>query len=240
MNQSESINELATALSKAQGEIGGAGKDGTNKFQDYKYTTLGAVIRAAKEPLAKNGLCYVQMIEAAEDGVAVTTRLMHGAEWLESTIAQPIDTQKGRSQIQAAGSTITYLRKYALMALLGIPSEDDPDEGKHESTGGQYKGRGKQADKKRASKVDEVKAQRKSEQEAQDETHGSTDDAMPPVEVLRETVFGLLTQQVGKPGSVERIEAEDRIGRTYKQDFAYLTMDQLEHLQGQLTKGVEA
>ncbi len=128
IKMSENINELAAALSKAQGEIGGAAKDAKNDFQGYEYTTLGSVIGAAKAPLAKNGLSYVQLNINDGDRVGVCTRLMHSSgQWIESTLALPIDTQKGRSPVQAAGSTLTYLRKYGLMGLLGIPSGDDPD-----------------------------------------------------------------------------------------------------------------
>jgi hypothetical protein len=52
----------------------------------------------------------------------VITRLMHSSgEWLEQEYFIPL----GKMDAQAAGSAITYARRYALQAIAGIPAEDD-------------------------------------------------------------------------------------------------------------------
>jgi hypothetical protein len=122
MNKSESIKELATALNKAQDAMGGAVKDAKNPFFKSNYADLSSVVEAIKQPFADNGLSYSQF-PLTEDGYAgVETILMHiSGEWIESKLLLPIS----KKDAQAAGSAITYARRYALQSMAGIPSEDD-------------------------------------------------------------------------------------------------------------------
>jgi len=122
----EDITNLATALAQAQAEMGSARKDGKNPHFRSTFATLASVVEAVKGPLANHGLAYVQMIHSEDGKVGIETRLYHGAESLTSPILWlPYDNQKGRSTAQAIGSAITYGRRYQLMAMLGIPQEDD-------------------------------------------------------------------------------------------------------------------
>ena len=77
MNKSESITELAKALCKAQGAMGGAHKGANNPFFKSKYADLSAVIQAIKEPFASNGLSYVQFPIESGGRVGIETILMH-------------------------------------------------------------------------------------------------------------------------------------------------------------------
>jgi len=122
MKQSESIKNLAEAMSQAQGTMGAAIKGNSNPFFKSKYADLGSVIQAIKPHFAANGLSYVQFPVSADNAVGVTTRLMHSSgEWLEQAYYIPL----GKMDAQAAGSAITYARRYALQAIAGIPAEDD-------------------------------------------------------------------------------------------------------------------
>jgi len=122
MKQSESIRHLAEAMSNAQAQMGAAIKGATNPFFNSKYADLGSVIQAIKPHFADVGLSYVQFPVSADNAVGVTTRLMHcSGEWLEQDYFIPL----GKMDAQAAGSAITYARRYALQAIAGIPSEDD-------------------------------------------------------------------------------------------------------------------
>jgi hypothetical protein len=130
--KSESINELAAALSKAQGQMSPAKMDATNPFLKNKYADLGSVIQAAKAPLASNGLSFTQAPELTTNGtvttVTVTTLLMHSTgQWIESAITLPLGDSKGLSLAQSVGSIITYLRRYSLSAILGIYADEDQD-----------------------------------------------------------------------------------------------------------------
>lgn len=122
MNKSDSIMELAKALNKAQDQMGGAVKDAANPFFKSKYADLSSVVKAVKQPFADNGISYSQF-PLTEDGmVGVETILMHvSGEWIASKLLLPVT----KKDPQAAGSAITYARRYALQAAAGIPSEDD-------------------------------------------------------------------------------------------------------------------
>ena len=127
MNKSENLNELATALCKAQNEMGGAVKDAKNPFFKSSYADLTSVIKAIKEPFNKNGLSYVQLPTTSDGGkgIGVKTVLMHtSGQFIESEFYLPLV----KADPQAGGSAITYARRYALQALAGIPTADDDAE----------------------------------------------------------------------------------------------------------------
>lgn len=122
MEMSENINELAEALSKAQGEMGAAVKDASNPFFKSKYADLGEVVRAIKQPLANNGLSYTQFPIRDDQSAGVITVLMHkSGQWIRQGYTLPL----GKFDAQSTGSAITYARRYALQAIAGIPSADD-------------------------------------------------------------------------------------------------------------------
>jgi len=116
---------LAAALAKAQAEIRPAHMDRTNPHLRTKYASLASVQQAAR-PIFEHGLSYVQLPDYDGQLVRLTTRLMHeSGEFIEFTTSAPL--APGKQQIQALGSTISYLRRYALSSLLGIAAGDDDD-----------------------------------------------------------------------------------------------------------------
>ncbi len=122
MNKSGSIKSLAIAMSKAQGEMGGAAKGVENPFFKKKYADLGSVVQAVKEPFANNGLSYVQFPIEEGGRIGIETILMHeSGEWLSNSFT----VQLTKQDAQGAGSAITYCRRYSLQSIAGIPSEDD-------------------------------------------------------------------------------------------------------------------
>jgi hypothetical protein len=126
MNQSENINELATALSKAQGEMQAAIKDKVNPYFKSSYADLGSVWDAARPVLSKYGLCVLQTTEMSGDGarIIMTTTLAHtSGQWMKSFL--PLNPSKNDSQ--GIGAAITYLRRYSLSAIVGVVCDDDDD-----------------------------------------------------------------------------------------------------------------
>ncbi len=122
-NRSQSVAKLAEALSKAQGEITHAQKDTKNEFFKSKYATLAAVWGACRAALSKNGLAVVQTLES-ESGVVLVTTLMHSSgEWISGRL--PVNPVK--NDPQGLGSAITYMRRYALSAMVGVAPDDDDD-----------------------------------------------------------------------------------------------------------------
>lgn len=134
MNKSDCIKELATALSKAQGELKSAPFNAVNPFLKNKYADLGSIIETSRPILAKNGLAVSQLTVTEDDKVGITTILMHqSGEWLESTTSLATGEERGKSSAQVAGSIITYLRRYSLASILGMYADEDTD-GNHQAT----------------------------------------------------------------------------------------------------------
>ena len=134
MQKSDSISELAKALSKCQAELQPAKFNAINPFLKNSYADLGAIIDAARKPMASNGLSVSQPVEISENTVGVTTILMHASgEWITSVAAMQMGEERGKSAAQVAGSIITYLRRYSLASILGIYADEDGDGNKPEA-----------------------------------------------------------------------------------------------------------
>ncbi len=127
MTTSDQINEIATALAKAQGQIEGAVKGKENPHFRSKYADLGAVWDACREHLAKNGISVLQPVGRLEDGTPCTfTRLLHSSgQWVQDG-GTPLLLSK--QDMQGLGSALTYSRRYGLMSMVGIAPEDDDAE----------------------------------------------------------------------------------------------------------------
>lgn len=123
MLTSESVKAVAAALSKAQAVMASAQKDKTNPAFRSKYADLASVWDACREALTKNGLSVVQMTRSTDrQEVVVVTRLMHDSgEWIEGELALPVT----KNDAQGFGSAMTYARRYALAAAVGVAPEDD-------------------------------------------------------------------------------------------------------------------
>lgn len=126
MRKSETITEYAKAFIKAQKEVKQPLKDKDNPFFKSKYVPLESVADTIVAAFGSNGLAYSQDPQVDENGnIAVTTLVMHeSGEWIEygPTTLKPV-----KNDPQAAGSAITYARRYALSAIFGITSDEDDD-----------------------------------------------------------------------------------------------------------------
>lgn len=119
--KSESITKLATAMGMFQGEMVAVKKDASNPFYKSKYATLESIIESIKDPMKKAKLSYVQL--PAGENLLVTVLMHESGEFMESTVKMaPKDNTP-----QGQGSAITYMRRYALSAMLGLATEDDDD-----------------------------------------------------------------------------------------------------------------
>lgn len=122
MIRSEQINELAAALTRAQAAMDTAKRTAENQFFKSSYADLASVWATCREPLTKNGLSVVQTTDSTLEGEFLETLLMHSSgQWVGGRIAiKPV-----KNDPQGVGSAMTYARRYALMAIVGIASEDD-------------------------------------------------------------------------------------------------------------------
>ncbi len=131
MKMSSNIADLAAALTKAQAEMGMAEKDGSNPFFKSSYTTFSALVEAIRGPFSRNNLAFLQIpgISGA-DGLIIETMILHSSgQWISGE-------QTGRpakDDPQGVGSLMSYMKRYGLQAMAGIPSKDEDDDGNHAS-----------------------------------------------------------------------------------------------------------
>lgn len=128
MNTSQEIGLLAEALAKAQGGFTTAAKDSANLHLRSRFGSLDSLVRATRPALAANGLAVIQSVGLADGTVAVATMLAHASgQWVRATVSAPVSDQKGVTPLQAAGVAISYLRRYAYGAMVGVVASDDTD-----------------------------------------------------------------------------------------------------------------
>jgi len=121
MEKSESIKELATALCKFQGSVEKIKKTATNPFFKSKYANLADILDVIREPLFDAGLSFVQFPKGKHE---LETMLMHiSGEWMSDTY----EMTPTKNDPQGLGSVITYQRRYALGAVLGLNIDEDDD-----------------------------------------------------------------------------------------------------------------
>ena len=125
MIQSESIANLAKALSIVQGKLTHAIKDSANPFFKSKYADLESVWDACRSLLSNNGLAVSQFPGTYSDldkSMSLITILTHeSGEYISQEMSVPVT----KADAQGAGSAITYMRRYALAAVVGVVQADD-------------------------------------------------------------------------------------------------------------------
>lgn len=126
MEQSEKLDKLAPALATAQDLMTGAKKDSNNPFFKSKYADLTSVWIACKDALHVNGLSVIQSPISGDGRIGVTTMLLHSSgQYVKDSYTLGV---KKQNDPQADGSSITYARRYALAAFVGICPVDDDGE----------------------------------------------------------------------------------------------------------------
>ena len=120
---SDTIGELALALSSLQTAMKPAAENSVNPHFKSKYADLASCWDAVRPHL--KCLSITQSVASSGKTVEITTLLIHSSgEWLSSTLA----LEARDPSPQATGSAITYGRRYGFCAALGISSGDDDGE----------------------------------------------------------------------------------------------------------------
>jgi len=127
---SESVSAISSAMVRAMGSMTEVSKNkeaniptkGGSQYR-YSYADLGNVLSHIRPILANNALAVTQTASNPDhDSVAITTTLIHeSGEWMRF---EPLVLPSGRTA-QETGSAITYARRYALLAIFGLATEDD-------------------------------------------------------------------------------------------------------------------
>lgn len=126
--QSENITELAKALLSVQRTVQPIVKDAENPFTKSWYASLNSVMEACRDALIENGiwLCQYPVPVEQPNSLGLVTKLTHAesGQWQSSLAVVPLP----KADPQGMGSAMTYCRRYALTAMLGMVTEDDDGE----------------------------------------------------------------------------------------------------------------
>ena len=125
---SQEITKLAKALLNVQRQLQPAIKDAKNPFTKSNYATLNSVMESCRDALLANGiwLCQYPVPVDVANSIGLATKLTHveSGQWQSSLAVVPLP----KADPQGMGSAITYARRYALTAMLGMVTEDDDGE----------------------------------------------------------------------------------------------------------------
>lgn len=145
MNKSESIANLAAALVAFNSQVSGISKDAKNPQFKSEYVTLDKLIEITRPILQDNGLSVLQFPMTKDTGeIGVQTILLHSTgEFIEGSpiYMTPQRMLKGgqyevAKDPQAAGSLISYLRRYSYQAILNLNTGEDDDGNEAANAGG--------------------------------------------------------------------------------------------------------
>lgn len=101
------------------------------------YAELHAVVNAVTPALSQNGLSASwRLTKDEKDWIEVTCTLSHVMGHSESvSMGGPPDAGGAKNGIQARASTVSYLERYTIKAILGLAEQDDDKDGGHGSDG---------------------------------------------------------------------------------------------------------
>jgi hypothetical protein len=118
------MRNLFKAIYNVQQEVGVIKQIRKNEFGGFKYTDLTDVVLTIKPSLAKNNLGFISQMD--ENNVIKTTLFeIESGETIETTFKIDTDVQlKGMNKYQVIGSAISYIKKYQLVSLLGLVSDE--------------------------------------------------------------------------------------------------------------------
>ena len=118
---SPTVTKIIPALIKAQQAFLPAYKESKNPHYNSRYCDLAGCVDACKTALAEHGMTVIQVTITTPVAKLVTTLFHESGEWIRSFY--PLTPQK--MDPQGMGSAVTYARRYALMAIVGLAPEDD-------------------------------------------------------------------------------------------------------------------
>jgi len=125
--QSENLDQIVTALAAFNKEFHAIGlkKDRQNDHLKNKYVTLDNILHTIRPLLSSNGLVLVQALA----GDYLVTNIYHvSGQYIASDMPfSPMSGNRGTNSLQELGGGITYARRYAISALLGLSVDADTD-----------------------------------------------------------------------------------------------------------------
>ena len=132
---SPSISAIASALAKAQSELSNPEKSLTATIRSpfprepdrtFRYASLASGLDIVRKSLGQHEIATIQTTSIDQNGqIQLTTLLAHASgEWISSD--WPV-CSSSETSAHRMGAALSYARRYALFALVGIAGEDDLD-----------------------------------------------------------------------------------------------------------------
>lgn len=122
MKTSESVSDLTGALLGAVEKIQPLVKSADNPFFNSKYADVNQTIENLRSVLLEHNIWFMQFPTSSENSVGVLTRVIHASgQFIEHEFVLPL----AKRDPQAAGSALTYARRYALVSIFGLQAVDD-------------------------------------------------------------------------------------------------------------------
>ncbi len=122
MKHSESLKNIAAALIIFHVKVETVKKDASNPFFKSKYASLSNILDAINDPLIESGLCFSQFPTGENELNTILLHAESGEYMMGAYTMKPV-----KNDPQGMGSVITYQRRYALAAILGLNIDDDDD-----------------------------------------------------------------------------------------------------------------
>lgn len=124
------MKNIAKSLAKFHDLMGTVTKDASNPFFKSKYAPLESILPAIKEPLKDSGLVFIQMPSFLGEGdvnrVPALRTILIDVESGEN-IDETFPLVLAKQDPQGVGSAITYMRRYAIVSMLGLNCDEDDD-----------------------------------------------------------------------------------------------------------------
>lgn len=115
---------IAEALAAAQAEMTDPAKDSINPHFKSRYADLASILKCVRPVLARHGIALTQTTGITDaGGVILITALM----WRGESIIGRYPVAPVKADPQGYGSAMTYARRYALQAIVGVAADDDDD-----------------------------------------------------------------------------------------------------------------
>jgi hypothetical protein len=130
-NSSQTIGAIATALAKAQAELSNPEKNltatitGRNGERTFRYASLAAGLDLVRKCLGQHEIALMQTTAVEQGQIMLTSLLVHTSGEKISSL-WPV-CSAAEASVHVKGAALTYARRYALFALVGIAGEDDLD-----------------------------------------------------------------------------------------------------------------
>lgn len=123
---SDDIRAIASAFLLAKKEFVATGLGGTNAHQKYNYAKIGDIYRAVEGALSKHNIIIWHFARPVDGIEYLYTRLIHAPTGQFIEDCRVLESEKSGNQ--AKGASNTYMRKYALLSLCALTTEDDDGE----------------------------------------------------------------------------------------------------------------